>query len=92
MTTLNNPYAAPSAELADAHPGSEGVGTLNLLSARGRIGRLRYVAWGTGAYLLFAVLMALLPALLGPSAGRAGLATIGLLAIPMAVLWIFWAI
>lgn len=92
MTTSSNPYAAPNAAVADANPGSEGVGTLNLWSARGRIGRLRYVAWGTGAYLMFGVLMGLLPILLGSSALGAGQAMVFLLFIPMFVLWIFWAI
>lgn len=89
VTTSNNPYAAPSAAVSDAHYDSAEVGTLNLWSARGRIGRLRYVAWGTGAYLVFAVLMAFL---IGPSPRGAGQAMLGLLFIPMAVLWIFWAI
>jgi uncharacterized membrane protein YhaH (DUF805 family) len=91
MTTSNNPYAAPNAAVADAYPGSA-VGTLNPWSARGRIGRLRYVAWGTGAYLLFAVLIGLLPVLLGSSASGAVQAMVGLLLIPLGVLWIFWAI
>jgi len=91
MTTSNNPYAAPNAAVADAFPGSA-VGALNPWSARGRIGRLRYVAWGTGAYLVLAVLMALLPVLMGSSARDVGPAMVALLCIPMAVLWIFWAI
>jgi uncharacterized membrane protein YhaH (DUF805 family) len=92
MTTSSNPYAAPNAAVADSHPGSEEVGKLNFWSARGRIGRLRYVAWGTGAYLVLVVLMALLPAVLGPSARDLGAVVVALLALPMLVLWIFWAI
>ena len=92
MTTSSNPYAAPNAAVADTHPGSEEVGRLNLWSARGRIGRLRYVAWGTGAYLVFAVLMGLLPALLGPNAREFAQGVVVLVSVPMLVLWIFWAI
>jgi uncharacterized membrane protein YhaH (DUF805 family) len=92
VTTSSNPYAAPNAAVADVYPGSDGVGTLNPWSARGRIGRLRYVAWATGAYFVFSVLMAFVPVLLGPSARGAGLVLTGLLTIPMVVLCTFWAI
>jgi uncharacterized membrane protein YhaH (DUF805 family) len=88
----SNPYAAPNAAVADTHADHAGVGTLNLWSARGRIGRLRYVAWGTGAYLLFGVVLAMVPLLLGSRARGTGEALIGLLVIPMVVLWTFWAI
>jgi uncharacterized membrane protein YhaH (DUF805 family) len=92
VTTSSNPYAAPNAAVADTYSFSEGVGTLNLWSARGRIGRLRYVAWGTAAYLIIVALIALVPMLPGSGARGAVQAMVGLLFIPMAVLWIFWAI
>jgi uncharacterized membrane protein YhaH (DUF805 family) len=49
-----NPYQPPRAHVEDV-AGEVGVQPLRLFSARGRIGRLRYLAWGTGAYLLLAV-------------------------------------
>lgn len=92
MTMTSNPYAAPTATVADTHPDHAGVGTLSLWNPRGRIGRLRYVAWGTAAYLLFSVLMALLPVLLGLSERGVARALVVLLVIPVIALWTIWAI
>jgi len=49
--TLNQ-YAAPRAHVADID-GAEGPGELKLFSAKGRVGRLRYLAYTTGASLLY---------------------------------------
>ena len=53
-----NQYAAPAADVADVHARS--TGELKLFSAQGRIGRLRYLAYGTGmgivSYIALAVL------------------------------------
>lgn len=68
------------------------MGKLNFFSPSGRIGRLRYVAWGTGAYLLLSVVMASMVPMLGARDGGMASAVMGLLGIPVAVLWIFWAI
>ena len=65
MATNVNPYQAPAAAVADA--GGE-VQPVKVLSASGRIGRARYIAYGTGFYLLFGVLAAL-SALLGDLGG-----------------------
>lgn len=91
MTTANNPYAAPNAAVTDASASSE-VGKLNPWSPRGRIGRLRYVAWWTAAYLGFAFLIGMGAGVLGPRVGGGLSALIFLLYIPMLVLWVFWAI
>ena len=48
-----NPYQPPSAAVADIAP-EDGVQPVRVWSARGRIGRLRYMAYGTSAYLLLA--------------------------------------
>src|SRR5436190_8786628 len=49
-----NPYQPPRAHVEDiAEEG--GAQPLRLWSARGRIGRLRFLAWSTGAYLLLAL-------------------------------------
>lgn len=53
MTTpSHNQYAPPNAHVADVARGS-GFAELNFFSAQGRIGRLRYLAWATGASVLF---------------------------------------
>lgn len=49
-----NPYQPPRAHVEDIAEES-GVQPLRFWSARGRIGRLRYLAWSTGAYMLFAL-------------------------------------
>jgi uncharacterized membrane protein YhaH (DUF805 family) len=60
-----NQYAPPQAHVADAPP-SGGVAEMKLFSAKGRIGRLRYLAYGSGASMLFYVVLSTLPfALLG---------------------------
>jgi uncharacterized membrane protein YhaH (DUF805 family) len=56
MATNVNPYQAPGAPVADA--GNE-VQPVKALSISGRIGRARYIAYGTGYYVLFGALMAL---------------------------------
>ena len=56
MATNVNPYQAPGAAVADA---GEAVQPVNVWSASGRIGRARYIAYGTGFYVLFGVLAAL---------------------------------
>lgn len=73
MATNVNPYQAPGAAVADAF---ESVQPVKVLSASGRIGRARYIAYGTGFYILFGVLAAL-SALLGAVGG-----------VLMIVLWI----
>ncbi|WP_374436271.1 DUF805 domain-containing protein [Inhella sp.] len=53
-TNLNQ-FAPPRAQVADMQS-PEGVGELKLFSHQGRIGRLRYLAYITGAALLFQLL------------------------------------
>lgn len=55
-TPVTNQYAPPRAEVGDMTRAS-GVGELNYFSARGRIGRLRYLAYATGASMIFNVLV-----------------------------------
>lgn len=51
-----DPYAPPRAQVSDvAH--SHAVGELKLFSAQGRVGRLRYLAYSTGASLVYKVLV-----------------------------------
>jgi uncharacterized membrane protein YhaH (DUF805 family) len=53
-----NPYQPPRADVDDIVDASAEFQEPNLFSWRGRIGRLRYLAYVMGAYLLFGVLMA----------------------------------
>ena len=57
-TTLNQ-YAAPTAEVADVAPPTAAA-ELRLFSAQGRIGRLRYLAYSTGASVLYNIALGLL--------------------------------
>jgi uncharacterized membrane protein YhaH (DUF805 family) len=55
MATANpsaNPYQPPRATVADIDRASGEVQPINLWSARGRIGRLRYLAYLAASYLL----------------------------------------
>ena len=55
MATANpsaNPYQPPRAAVADIDRASGEVQPINLWSARGRIGRLRYIAYLGASYLL----------------------------------------
>ncbi|MEA3192219.1 MAG: hypothetical protein QOD26_552 [Betaproteobacteria bacterium] len=60
-----NPYAKPNAAVTDA---GEEVQEVKVFSTSGRIGRVRYIAYGMGIYILFGILGALLGAVIG-SAG-----------------------
>jgi uncharacterized membrane protein YhaH (DUF805 family) len=57
-----NPYAKPNAAVAEA---AEEYQEVKVFSASGRIGRVRYIAYGMGIYFLFALVGAGLSAVLG---------------------------
>jgi len=61
--TLNQ-YAPPTAAVADVSPHPQGTAEMNLFSAKGRIGRLRYLAYTTGASFLVSVVGGFAAALL----------------------------
>ena len=63
-----NPYGAPRAAL-DA--GGEEIQPVRLFGVSGRIGRLRYIAYGVGLYVLMLVVAGVFAALLGPVAAGA---------------------
>lgn len=78
-----NPYATPKApvDLPDT-----GVGTVRLLSPRGRIGRLRYMAWTFLAGLVM-VVPGFLAGVLGAGAGaNAGGVALAILAVLLVIL------
>jgi uncharacterized membrane protein YhaH (DUF805 family) len=62
----NNPYAAPKAAVSDIEVAQE-YQEIRMWSPSGRIGRLRYLAYSTGAYLLAGVTIGLLGTILDPS-------------------------
>ena len=63
-----NPYAAPKAVVGDVEVEQE-FQEIKMWSASGRIGRLRYLAYTTGASLLAGVIAGVLGAVLGESVG-----------------------
>ncbi|WP_411886284.1 DUF805 domain-containing protein [Polaromonas sp. YR568] len=82
MSEAVNPYAAPKAVVADVYDNEAGVQPVKLFSAKGRVGRLRYLAYNLGAYL-FLVVGGMV---LGLIAGALGSATAaGVLGILVAV-------
>ena len=68
-----NPYAAPKAVVSDAEDAQE-FQEVRLWSARGRVGRLRYLAYMMGAYILAIAMVFISIAALGETAG--GIVTI----------------
>jgi len=69
-----NQYAPPLAHVADAP--STAVGELNLFSPQGRIGRLRYLAYGAGAGIIYNVAITVLTLALGVGSGVFSVAAI----------------
>lgn len=57
-----NPYAKPNAAVAET---GEAVQEVKVFSTSGRIGRVRYIAYGMGIYILFGILGGLLSLALG---------------------------
>jgi len=62
-----NPYRAPAAPVAD--PVSDGVSAINIWSAKGRLGRVRYIGYSVGLGLLVNFASAFLAAMAGPGTG-----------------------
>lgn len=71
----SNPYQAPRAPVSDVGSAEE-FQEVRMWSASGRVGRLRYLAYTTGAYLVAGITVGILGAVLGQSTG----ASVGLVA------------
>jgi uncharacterized membrane protein YhaH (DUF805 family) len=84
-----NPYAPPRAAVADVDDSSAEVQPVRMWSSQGRIGRLRFLAYLTGSYLLFTFLGGALAALLG--AAGLGLA-LGVIAVVGVVAYLAFTI
>lgn len=61
-----DPYRAPVAQVAD--PASDGVSTINIWSAKGRLGRVRYIGYTVGLGLLINFAAGILAGMLGAGA------------------------
>jgi uncharacterized membrane protein YhaH (DUF805 family) len=66
MIMAANPYTPPRAEVADV--GTEEFQEIQLWSIHGRIGRLRYLAYISGSYVMLVFAVMALTAALGPTA------------------------
>jgi uncharacterized membrane protein YhaH (DUF805 family) len=86
----SNPYTPPRAAVSDVASEQE-YQEVNLWSARGRIGRLRYLAHTTGAYLIAALVVAFASALLRPGESAATLLLI-VIYVPMVIFCVMAAI
>jgi hypothetical protein len=73
-----NPFQPPRAEVSDVHQRGQGYQEPTVWSAKGRVGRLRYLAYLMGGYLVFflavAVLSGLAAAVGGSSSSSGGAA------------------
>ena len=91
--TADNPYSAPGAELGG---GQSELYMPSIFSFNGRIGRLRYMAYGIGSYLL--LMMIMIPvvgtsAFMGgePAVSGIGALAVGVLSIAMLVAGVAFA-
>lgn len=73
-----NPYSAPDAEL---DTGQEALYQPKIFSFSGRIGRMRYLAYGVGLNILLMAAMIPLGGLSATMGGEAGMSMIGMLLI-----------
>ena len=91
-----NPYTPPRAAVADMNAdgeGEQGTQPVAFFSHRGRIGRLRYLAYLTFGYFLVIVGSALVGAVAGfVGAGKQAAVLGGIAAIPYLVYWAFISI
>jgi uncharacterized membrane protein YhaH (DUF805 family) len=87
MTT--NPYTPPRATVADINSAPEEFQEVRIFSASGRIGRLRYLAYGMAAGLVYLALIVVAVLALGPS-GMMGVGVAGYIAL--IVMNVFWGI
>ncbi len=86
----SNPYTPPRAAVSDIAAEQE-FQEVRMWAASGRIGRLRYLAYTTGAYLLAAVIIAFASALLRPGETGAMILLI-VIYVPMVIFGVLAAI
>jgi uncharacterized membrane protein YhaH (DUF805 family) len=88
----NNPYAPPTARVQDIHDNSQ-TQPINLWSAAGRMGRLRYIAWSILGSLVI-VPVAFVAGLLGAALGSQTVLylLLGVAYIAYIVVWGMWTV
>lgn len=79
-----NPYSAPGSDVATP----EQYGQVKVLSASGRLGRLRYLAYGFGIYFLAALIQGVLGGILIPMGGAAEMAAVSISVVVMLLLFV----
>ena len=95
MNEAVNPYAAPGAAVADVYDDNAAVQPVKLFSAKGRIGRLRFLAYMLYSYLLCILASAVLGGIIGfmGKGSAAGiLVATGLALIPYFIFYVLAAI
>lgn len=94
--TNPNPYAAPRSAVADVYDDGTDVQPVKLWSAKGRIGRARFLAYTLFSYIIFIVAATLMGLILGIAGlGRSEGLIVGLtflLAIPYFVFYVLTGI
>ena len=95
--TNPNPYAAPRSTVADVYEGgSDAVQPVKLWSAKGRIGRARFLAYTLFSYIIFIIAAAVMGGILGFTGLARSEGVIGgltfLLAIPYLVFYVLTGI
>jgi uncharacterized membrane protein YhaH (DUF805 family) len=92
LSSSNNPYAPPTARVQDIHDNSQ-TQPINLWSAAGRMGRLRYIAWSMlGSLVIMPV--AFVAGLLGAAIGSNAVlyVLLGAAYIAYIVVWGMWTV
>jgi len=84
-----NPYSPPNANVSDVSSITDEVQEIRIWSAKGRVGRLRYLAYIFASSLILTSLAMVAMMILGPTAGSIAYA---LLYIPFLVLAVFTGI
>ena len=80
----SNPYTPPRAAVSDVE--TEEYQEIQMWSATGRLGRLRYLAYGTGAALLAGVVAGLVTGVLGQSLGMIAVVLVYIVAVVFSIL------
>ena len=92
MNEAVNPYAAPGAAVADVYDDNAGVQPVKLFSAKGRIGRLRFMAYMLYSYLLCILASAILGGIAGFMGMGSGVGIVVATALALIPYFIFYVL
>ena len=88
--STNTPYTSPKSKVADM---AHAVGELNMFSAKGRIGRVRYLAWSMGFSMLAIAVLGTVVGLVAATGSQGlAMALYGIGIIGLTVVTVFYAI